>query len=61
MKAFDLNAGDHRFDFIRGVCTRCGMSIETFKDKGRPACTWQPAGKRSRPTVPPDDDPSGAA
>jgi hypothetical protein len=59
--AFDLKAGDHRFDFIRGVCTRCGMSIKIFKGNGRPICTWQPADKRERRTVPPDDDPSGAA
>jgi len=59
--AFALTASDHRFDFIRGVSTRCGMPIENFKDKGRPTCTWQPADKRERRTVPPDDDPSGAA
>jgi len=59
--AFDPTAGDHRFDFIRGVCMRCGISHKKFKDSGRPMCTGQRPAKTKPLTVPDDDDPPEAA
>jgi hypothetical protein len=59
--AFDPTAGDHRFDFIRGVCMRCGISHKKFKDSGRPMCTGQHPAKTKPLTLPDDDDPPEAA
>jgi hypothetical protein len=58
--AIDLQAGEHRFDFITGLCMRCKMSLKRFEEGGRPYCTDRRAdswnGFRK-----PDDDPSGIA
>jgi hypothetical protein len=59
--AFDQTAGGHRFDFSRMACTRCEMSWEKFGDTGRPQCKGRPRDKKERLTIPPDDDPPGAA
>ena len=37
--SFDRHAGGHAFDFDRGVCTKCEMTREFFKDHGEPSCT----------------------
>lgn len=36
--AFHRTAGDHRFDFSRDVCVKCGMTREYFQDNGEPGC-----------------------
>ena len=56
-----FDPGGHHFDFVRGVCMRCGMSLEKFKDNGRPRCTGQPSDKKERLSIPPDDDSPDAA
>ncbi len=58
---FELIAGGHRFDFIRGVCMRCEMSREKFEDSGQPQCTGQSLDRRKRLTVPSDNDPPEVA
>ena len=45
---FDRTAGDHRFDFSRGVCVLCGITRKEFEDEGHPPCTGQPYEQRNQ-------------
>jgi hypothetical protein len=45
---FDRTAGDHRFDFSRGVCVVCGITRKEFEDEDCPPCTGQPYEQRKQ-------------
>jgi len=58
--AVDLQAGEHRFDFITGLCMRCKMSLKKFEEGGHPRCT-NPRPDAWNAFRNPYDDPFGVA
>lgn len=40
--AFNRMADEHRFNFSRGVCVKCGMVRKYFQDNGEPGCDGRP-------------------
>jgi len=48
LDGFDRTAGDHRFDFSRGVCVVCGITRKEFEDEDRPPCAGQPYEQRNQ-------------
>ena len=53
--AFKRNAGGHAFDFSTGVCAKCDMTAEYFRDNKEPACTGRKPDKREPFRVPDGD------
>jgi hypothetical protein len=58
MMPFNATAGGHRFDFISGLCMKCGMSREKFENEHWPRCSSSAPKKVSLPI---DDVPTDAA
>lgn len=43
--SYHRRSGGHDFDFDTGVCTKCGLTGEHYRDNGKPTCS----GRRTEP------------